>query len=510
MEDESTLGKIKEIISKYIVFILLFLIVLVVIILFLPSNKNQKQAPITSTLTLSLKGNSNISIQKGDVYVEAGYYAYDSKEGDLTSRVVVDGSVDTNIIGTYTIRYKVTNSMGKTSEATRIVNVTADLSDVKAEIDYEPKELTNTDVTITLKVSGDGYDFTLDPDGNISKSGEITYKAPSNDEYIFSIKRKDGSVIEKIVEVKNIDKIKPTGSCKNVITLEKTVVTVTAKDSNGIKNYSYNFNGNKYDSNTDSYTINEIARDVVVTIYDKASNYEMINCIKVDNTWPVFEHQNYTISSAKYYDQTRKYNRLNYLFYYPDNLDLSKKNALVIFLHGAGEFGSNIGGSFNQNTAFANNMKSGKFQQRAVFLAPQCYSSSKSWKRDCFKDLKGLIDEVVQKYNIDTKRISVTGHSLGGGAVYDVLVEFPGLFSAAVPLAPAGGSKDYTKMKDVKIAVFTGTNDGLYSSSKSTVDYLAKNGVNIKFYPLQGKGHAAQPPVFDETNTIEWMIAQSR
>ena len=510
MENGSIVDTIKDFISRYIVFILVFLIVIVIVILLLPEKEEQKPTPTESILTITLKGNMEVSVIKGETYQDPGYTAYDSKEGDLTSRVSVEGSVNSNVIGTYTIKYYVTNSTGKKAEATRTVNVIADNKDLTVDIDYNPKDLTNTEVEITLTATGDGFDFILDPEGNIVKENKLVYKATYNDEYVFSIKRKDGNVIEKSIEVKNIDKKKPTGSCKDTVTLEKSVIVVTAKDENGISKYSYNLNSKKYDSTSNTYTISGAVRNTSVTIYDKAGNYEVVSCITVDNTWPIKQNQNYVQTSAKYYDKTRKYGRLNYLFYYPNDLNLNDKNALVIFLHGSGEFGSNINGSFNSNTAFANNMRDGKFQQRAVFLCPQCNSSSKSWKNDCFNDLKGLIDETVKKYNIDPDRISITGHSLGGGAVYDALAKWPGFFSAAAPLAPAGGSSNYAAMKGVKIAVFTGTNDGLYSSSKNTVTKLQAAGVEAKFYPLEGKGHAAQPPAFNEYNLIEWMIAQTR
>ena len=511
MEDESILETIKDFISRYIVFILVFLIVVVIIILLLPQGKNDNQ-PVNhdSILSLTLKGNKEVSVVKGEQYQDPGYTAYDTKEGDLTSRVSVEGDVNSNVIGSYTINYRVTNSTGKIATATRIIKVIPDYKDLNVEIDYNPKELTNNDVEITIIATGDGFDFILDPEGNIVKENEFSYKVTSNDEYLFSIRRKDGDVIEKSIEIKNIDKKKPTGSCKDTVTLEKSVVVVTAKDENGIGKYNYNLNNQKYESTSNTYTVSGVARNASVTIYDKAGNYEIVSCITVDNTWPIKQNQNYVQTSAKYYDKTGHLGRLNYLFYYPNDLNLKDKNALVIFLHGSGEFGSNIGGSFNSNTTFANNMRDGKFQQRAVFLCPQCNSSSKSWKNDCFGDLKTLIDRVVAQYNIDPNRISITGHSLGGGAVYDALAKWPGFFSAAAPLAPAGGSSNYAAMKGVKIAVFTGTNDGLYSSSKNTVTKLQQAGIEAKFYPLEGKGHAAQPPAFNEYNLIEWMIAQTR
>ncbi len=508
--EESIWGKLKNYVRNHIAVLFLILIVIILVLLFLPVNNPENNKQMTPTLSLTLKGNKEVSILRGETYQEKGYTAYDSKEGDITSRVVVTSNVDTNIVGTYTITYRITNSSGITKEETRNIIVAADLSDLKIDIDYAPKELTNGNVVITLKTSGDGYDFTLDPDGNIIRLNEIKYEVSSNDEYIFSIKRKDGNVFEKSVEIKNIDKKKPTGSCKNVINDDKTVITVTANDENGIKNYSYNFNNQKYDSESNTYTVKEMVRNVAVTVYDKADNYSIINCLTVDNSWPIFEHQNYKETTPKHYNQEMHYNYLNYILYYPDSLDLNEKNPLVIFLHGSGEFSSNINRSFNNNTTFVNNMKSGRFGQKAIFLAPQCASANKKWVADCFDDLKGLIDQIVVKYNVDPKRISITGHSLGGGAVIDAISRYPDFFSAAVPLAPANDHANYSNIKNIKVVIIVGTNDGLYATGKNIYNRMKQHGVNIKFYEVPNVDHAIQPSAFNETNVIEWMIAQSR
>ena len=511
---ETTWEKIKRFISNYSIFILLFLIVIVLVILLLPTKENKNN--VTSTLTLTLKGNREVSIMKGEEYEEAGYTAYDSVEGDITNRVKVIGVVNKNVVGNYIIKYSITNKNGITKEEVRTINVVADLSDLSVSITYSPKEITNKDVTIELKISGAGYDFTLDPDGKTVKSNNVIYKVSTNDEYIFSVRRKDGTIIEKKVSINNIDKVKPIGSCKSVINGNKTEISVTASDTNGILKYSYNFNSKKEDSTKNKLTINEIARNAVVTVYDKAGNYELINCLTVDDVWPVKVSQDYNNYSTKNYNQNLKYEgRMNYIIYYPDTLDLSKKNPLVIYLHEVSGFGSNINNTIDlhgeNKKIFTGNMRTGKFRTNAIYIAPQCSTTNNAGWKSCFSDLKGLIDYIVRNYNIDTKRISITGFSLGGAAIFDFISEYPGIFSAALALAPTWINKDYAKMKDLKIAVFTGTADGNHGINEPDVAYLKENGVNIKYFPQSGIGHLhIQHEVYLKTNAVDWMISQSK
>lgn len=72
---------------------------------------------------ITLIGNG-VTINQGDTFVEPGYTATDETDGDITANVVVTGAVDTNIAGTYTLRYNVTNSVGNSAtELIRIVTV---------------------------------------------------------------------------------------------------------------------------------------------------------------------------------------------------------------------------------------------------------------------------------------------------------------------------------------------------------------------------------------------------
>ena len=72
---------------------------------------------------INLIGESSITIEKGNPYVEPGYDAIDTEDVDLTSEVIVSGTVDNSTVGTYTLTYSVTDTGGLTATATRIVTV---------------------------------------------------------------------------------------------------------------------------------------------------------------------------------------------------------------------------------------------------------------------------------------------------------------------------------------------------------------------------------------------------
>lgn len=71
-------------------------------------------------------GDMEIVLNDPDGYIEPGYYAEDNRDGDVTSQVIVHGTVDVSKIGTYTLTYSVSDKAGNQASATRIVDVIVD------------------------------------------------------------------------------------------------------------------------------------------------------------------------------------------------------------------------------------------------------------------------------------------------------------------------------------------------------------------------------------------------
>ncbi len=72
---------------------------------------------------INLVGDSEVNVYIGSGYYERGYTAFDNCDGDITSKVSVNGSVNTSLIGKYTLTYSVTDSSSNKVEVNRIVNV---------------------------------------------------------------------------------------------------------------------------------------------------------------------------------------------------------------------------------------------------------------------------------------------------------------------------------------------------------------------------------------------------
>lgn len=75
---------------------------------------------------------------------------------------------------------------------------------------------------------------------------------------------------------------------------------------------------------------------------------------------------------------------------------------------------------------------------KAIALLPMCHKADKAscvvW-RDCYDDVRHMIDEFVGKGLVDPERIYVAGASDGGVGTWDYVAEHPELFAAAISLS---------------------------------------------------------------------------
>ena len=73
--------------------------------------------------TISLVGSSTINLEVGDSFTDSGATAEDNEDGDLTPSIITLGSIDTSVVGTYTVTYTVSDSASNTVSVARTVSV---------------------------------------------------------------------------------------------------------------------------------------------------------------------------------------------------------------------------------------------------------------------------------------------------------------------------------------------------------------------------------------------------
>ena len=78
----------------------------------------------TTAPVITLVGDSQVNLEVGSTYTDAGATASDNYDGDISSQIVVVNNVDVNTLGSYTVTYSVSDSSSNAASiVTRTVNV---------------------------------------------------------------------------------------------------------------------------------------------------------------------------------------------------------------------------------------------------------------------------------------------------------------------------------------------------------------------------------------------------
>ena len=96
----------------------------------------------TTVPVITLLGDDPVTIEVGNTYIDAGATAADNYDGDITSSIVTISNVDTAVVGTYTVRYDVSDAAGNSAVTViRNVNVIEDsVAPVITTVDFTLEE----------------------------------------------------------------------------------------------------------------------------------------------------------------------------------------------------------------------------------------------------------------------------------------------------------------------------------------------------------------------------------
>ncbi len=212
-----------------------------------------------------------------------------------------------------------------------------------------------------------------------------------------------------------------------------------------------------------------------------------------------------------------------YRLYVPESYDASKKYPVVVFLHGAGERGSDNSAQlvngiqvlFDTHEAF----------KEAIVIAPQCPATKRwvetDWSAGCYSsDLIGeeqlatvmkILESVQGEYSTDTDRIYAMGLSMGGFGTWDLLTRHHDVFAAGVPICGSGDPNKADILSQVPIWTFHDTTDGVvpYNGTKTMYNSIkAAGGDKIKFTTYNQYAHAIWNVAAAEPGLVDWLFSQ--
>lgn len=216
--------------------------------------------------------------------------------------------------------------------------------------------------------------------------------------------------------------------------------------------------------------------------------------------------QSYTM--VKKSTSTSHVKNLGYWCYRP-TASTQEALPMIVYLHGTDGKGSNLD-TLLKIESIPSYINHGEVYPNAIVIAPQC-PSSYNWTK-LADDVMELIANVIQEENVDPTRISLTGCSLGGCGTYNIALKYPEFFSAVVPVCGSVNAASCSKLTNVPVKIFHGTQDyGMGFSSKTAAQVITQNGGNCELIMLQGEGHEIRHVYKDEEyDLLDWMSAQQR
>lgn len=186
-----------------------------------------------------------------------------------------------------------------------------------------------------------------------------------------------------------------------------------------------------------------------------------------------------------------KYSALKYLLYEPTHLEDKQKFGLpmVVVLHGSGEIGSSLSKLKKREPYLS--LANGKFKPDCWVLMPQL--PKKTWNYYA-SDLINLCDFVQEAVGADTQRVSLTGHSLGAIGVIEVMLKYPGYFSAGAALSCC---KDYSiylpRLSEIPLWFIHGAKESKYGKyAKEMFAEMERQNTVSRYTSISGYGHPIQ------------------
>jgi len=208
--------------------------------------------------------------------------------------------------------------------------------------------------------------------------------------------------------------------------------------------------------------------------------------------------------------------QLKYLLFKPKNFDREKTYPLVLSLHGGAprkKFEDLLepylpGLAYGLGRLISDDTQS---EHPCFVVAP--WSAGRDWDKENIHLIMELLDALAKEFHVDSKRIYVTGQSMGGFGTWSIIAQHPERFAAAIPICGGGEPKDATKAKDIPIWAFHGSADHVVpvQYTRQMIAALRGAGASPRYWEYKDADHAQTAErAYCEPDLISWLFAQSK
>ncbi len=195
----------------------------------------------------------------------------------------------------------------------------------------------------------------------------------------------------------------------------------------------------------------------------------------------------------------------NYLLFLPEHYETQEQWPTILFLHGAGERGSNLEDVKRHGMARIVEEQS---DFPFIVASPQC-PRGQYWSVPL---LSTLVDEVKSTYRVDPDRVYLTGISMGGYGTWRLAAAQPHQFAAIAPICGGGNPDSACILKNLPVWAFHGARDNIVplSESEVMVKALEACGGNVKFTVYPDADHDSWTQTYNNPQLYEWFLQHQR
>ncbi len=215
-----------------------------------------------------------------------------------------------------------------------------------------------------------------------------------------------------------------------------------------------------------------------------------------------------------------------YQVYVPRDYDGSRPWPVILFLHGAGERGTD--GLLQTEVGIGSAIRRNPSRYPALVVMPQSPRDS-VWQGAPAQAALAALDRTIAEFNIDPARVYLTGMSMGGNgswylayhhpdrfAALAVICGFVSPFRAVRSFVPDGEGTLYERLAEriahLPVWLVHGAADPVVPvvESRAMHDALKARGGDVHYVELPNVGHNAWDPAYQSPELIQWLLAQRR
>jgi predicted peptidase len=182
---------------------------------------------------------------------------------------------------------------------------------------------------------------------------------------------------------------------------------------------------------------------------------------------------------------TQDNQRILYGLSVPPGYDAAAPRPLVLALHPGGERTPYYG------LLFLGTVVSPALRDLgAIIVAPDC--PTRAWSDPGAETaVLELVRQIRKEYAVDSRRILVTGFSLGGRGTWFMSARHPDVFTAAIPIAGSSGEEPLDRLGKIPTYVIHSRDDEVvpFAPDERVTLELEKLGRPVRFEALAGVSH---------------------